>query len=65
VPVGDAKALREAIEELINNHELYGRVLSNAFESVSNRYTFDRYTGNILDVAREIVGDAWCRNYGN
>ena len=56
VPVGDAQALRDAIEKLTNDAALHKTIAFNAFECVKNYYTFDKYTSSILKAAWEVAG---------
>ena len=55
VPVGDSEALRNAINSLINDNDLYKNFSSNALESVKKDHTFDRYVNRILQTAIEVI----------
>jgi glycosyltransferase involved in cell wall biosynthesis len=59
VPVGDPKALRNAIEKLTNDLDLYKKVATNALESVKQNHTFDEYVKKILAAANSLAkGDS-------
>lgn len=48
VPVGDAEALRAAIEGLLEDKQLYDRLAVNGLDTVLKHHTFDMYVRGIL-----------------
>jgi len=48
VPVGDAEALRAAIEGLLEDKQLYDRLADNGLDAVFRHHTFDAYVKTIL-----------------
>jgi glycosyltransferase involved in cell wall biosynthesis len=48
VPVGDAAALRVAIDTLMADHQLYDRLATNGLDTVCKYHTFDAYVKAIL-----------------
>ena len=55
VPVADSDAIRNAINSLINDNDLYKSLSINALESIKKEHTFEIYSGRILQAANQIV----------
>jgi glycosyltransferase involved in cell wall biosynthesis len=55
VPVGDSAALRKVILEFLDDPSPFVEMASKAFEKILEEHTFEKYTGNILDAAHELV----------
>jgi glycosyltransferase involved in cell wall biosynthesis len=55
VPVGDPRALRDAIANLLAQPDLRRELAANALESVKKNYTFDKYTRRILEAANALA----------
>ena len=55
VPSKDWMALKEALELLIGNTELYSRLVKNGLEIVSEEYTIDRYVARHLDLYNRLI----------
>ncbi len=58
VPVGDAKALRAAIKELMADQLLYEKLALNGLEAVCKYHTFEAYVKTILRETRLLQGYA-------
>ena len=58
VPVGDAKALRAAIKELMADRLLYEKLALNGLETVCKYHTFEAYVKTILRETRLLQGYA-------
>jgi len=55
VPAKDWEALKEAIEALIENPELYERFVRNGLEIVNEEYTIDKYVSRHLELYSQLL----------
>jgi glycosyltransferase involved in cell wall biosynthesis len=55
VPAKDWEALKGAIETLIENTELYERLVRNGLEIVNEEYTIDKYVARHLDLYNQLL----------
>ena len=55
VPSRDWKALKGALEALINDTELYKNLVRNGLEIVSEEYTLDNYVARHLDLYNQLI----------
>jgi glycosyltransferase involved in cell wall biosynthesis len=55
VPSKDWEALKEAIETLIENTELYGNLVRNGLEIVNEEYTIEKYVARHLDLYNQLI----------
>jgi glycosyltransferase involved in cell wall biosynthesis len=55
VPSKDWKALKEALEALIKDTELYENLVRNGLEIVSEEYTIDNYVARHLDLYDQLI----------
>lgn len=55
VPTGNVKALKDAINTITADNDLYKNISINALESIKQHHTFDGYTDRILQAAKEIM----------
>lgn len=55
VPSKDWEALKEAIETLIENIELYGNLVRNGLEIVNEEYTIEKYVARHLDLYNQLI----------
>jgi glycosyltransferase involved in cell wall biosynthesis len=57
VPVDEAKAMADAITQLLGNRELATRLGSNAAESARSRFSMERFIAGYDDLYREVLTD--------
>jgi len=55
VPSKNWEALKEAIETLIENTELYGNLVRNGLEIVNEEYTIEKYVARHLDLYNQLI----------
>ena len=55
VPPEDVNALRNAINEYLNNKPMYDRVARNGLQEVQEKYTFTHYTRSLLEEAEKVA----------